>query len=330
MRHLIIGLFLVFVACETRTAWGEDISIGTWNVEWFFDHDTSDNESDSARENSPPSKADYQWKAGAIAEAIAQLDVTVIALQEVENEKVVKRVAELLKTKHSLNYDVGFKQGTDSATEQDVAVLVKQGVTFSCSRYKYPAGLRGKQDYKDVSKHLFVTLDFDTPIGKERVLLVTAHLFAADPEEQRRQARTIRYWLSDRPAKGENIVVLGDMNSRQRFNETTPDSAVGILRGFQSPDKKDDLFDVDQKLSGDARRTHISGQEFDRILISSALESDKPGKEDLILDTVEMRSDVVVRKDPDRDRRSNLWKIPPAERDISDHYPIVARFKLVK
>ena len=70
----------------------ERIVIGTWNIEWFFDHDQSDNNSELAKKLSAPSAKDWNWRVTETAKVIAAIHPTVLALQEIENEKVAHKV----------------------------------------------------------------------------------------------------------------------------------------------------------------------------------------------------------------------------------------------
>jgi hypothetical protein len=43
--------------------------------------------------------------------------------------------------------------------------------------------------------------------------------------------------------------------------------------------------------------------------------------------SIGIRRDLVIRgSGQDRDHLDQFWKIPQPERDISDHYPVVAEF----
>ena len=48
-----------------------DLKIATWNLEWFFDDFKANNRSDVAKEQSAPSRAEWDWRVGNFAAAIA-------------------------------------------------------------------------------------------------------------------------------------------------------------------------------------------------------------------------------------------------------------------
>ena len=135
-----------------------------------------------------------------------------------------------------------------------------------------------------------------------------------------RQARTLRAWTQEL-LPDTALIVLGDFNSGQRFNQTTPDSEMGITRGLQTPSTSDDLFDVHQTLDASARRTHVGGKELDRILISPALR-DATG---LRFVRAETHRELAIRGQPDN-TRDVAYDLPSHQRDVSDHFPLVAVF----
>lgn len=314
----ILGLSLLF----SEAAIGEEITIATWNLEWFYDSNQSDNIESLAKRMSAPSKADWAWKLDVAAGGIGKLKPTIIALQEIENEKVVQQLADTIEKQTGLVYKVGFKQGTDSATEQDVAFLVKDGVEFRAGRLPFKKEWRSDRTLKDLSKHLALA----TTLGDEKVFVINVHLIASSSEGRQAQARTLRKWIDSDVAKKGNVFILGDFNAGQRYNETTPDSGVGIIRGFSTSTKADDLEDLHRTLGN--RATHISGRELDRILMTPALFTDKKDAKDLSFVKIERRADVCIRGEPDKFHRDSYWKLSTKERDVSDHFPLMATFEL--
>ena len=74
------------------------------------------------------------------------------------------------------------------------------------------------------------------------------------------------------------------------------------------------------------RGTHIGNREFDRILVTRSLVEDQRRKKDLVFSRIANFSELVIVGDRDHDHFGRIYKIPVAERDISDHYPIMAKF----
>jgi endonuclease/exonuclease/phosphatase family metal-dependent hydrolase len=206
-----------------------------------------------------------------------------------------------------LRYQVAFVQGNDTYTGQDVAALVQQEIEFQASRFRYTFG--GDSNHKSLSKHLRIR----ATLGGERFEIVAVHLIT-QPADRIKQARTLRAWTRD--LVDENLVILGDLNASLAFNETTPNSDIGIIRGFGTPSRADDLFDAHERLAN--RRTHVSGRELDRVLLSPSL-VDTTG---LTLNTVTTRRDLAIRGEVDRLDRVD-YSQPDAEQDLSDHFPLL-------
>ncbi len=287
-----------------------ELRVVTWNLEWFNDADRSDDPSELGRDMAAPDAALFRQRVVAVAAAIAALDPTLVALQEVENEKVVADLAAELRSRHARAFQVAFVPGRDSHTGQEVALLVRDTVQVRKERRFDFRPFVGRSGFKDLSKHLVVELT----VGGEPLTVVIVHLIT-NPEDRRRQAHTLRAWIEPLVAK-TNLIVTGDFNTGIRFNETRPESEMGILRGFGTPSRADDLFDVHERLA--SRATHVNGQEHDRMLLSPRL-SDQIG---LRFKKAETRRDLAVHGKVDSSRTVD-YALPPAEQDLSDHFPLV-------
>lgn len=312
----ILALIVIVMAVgpATASAQEETLRVATWNLEWFFDADTSDNPTMLARSQSAPDQTEFDERVDAFTDAVQAINPTIIALQEIENRKVVQELANRLQEKHNLAYQVAFVQGRDTATEQDVAFLVKQGIPFNQSRFSF-SGFAGNSDYKDLTKHL----KLEVTINGEEMTLVTVHLITR-LSDRLKQAKTLRAWTEEMVA-ANNLIILGDFNTGLRFQEVTPGSDIGIIRGFQTSTTADDLFDTHQLLN--PRQTHVSGGEFDHILISPLL-IDESG---LDLSLVEVRRDLAIRGAADTVPGVD-YALLPEEQDLSDHFPVVATFSV--
>lgn len=310
---------------------GEELTIGTWNLEWFFDDDKSDNSSQVAKQMSAPSADEYKWRVGVTAQAIAQMKPTVLALQEIENEKVVQDLADALKEKHQLEYSVGFKQGKDTALEQDVAFLFqKRPGTVTVNRVESTnLNFSNNNVFKVPSKHTALQVFRNTDAGKQSLTIITAHLKAGggmSNETQRiKQSRVLNRWAGELMSQGNAVVVLGDFNAGKRFDATSAADAMGVLRGMESAPLTDDLVDLNGDLVPADRRTHVSGRELDRIVVSPNLLDDAG----LVYKSVTNYRHLVVKGTPDDDASKTIWQYPKDERDLSDHYPLVAKFTYV-
>jgi hypothetical protein len=290
---------------------GEEIHVMTWNLRFFYDADITDNTSELARNESADTPAEFDARVKAVATVIKKAGLPqVIALQEVENQKVVERLAQELNTAHGGKYKVGFVQGTDTFTEQDVAYLYQdRPVQVGFARIP-AAGFANPTLHKVPSKHCVMTVAHTLPTGQvQRVSFINLHLKAGtgagNEAERRKQGRVvngfIRQQLTADPTAG--FVVLGDINAQVRSDATTAADVVGVLRGLETADPLDDLIDLNDELPAAKRSSHVSNRELDRILVSGAL----------LDDTGLIFKQMVIRKDL-------------ISANQSDHFPMVATF----
>lgn len=334
MRYLLRAYALLLVlgttpACADPPPANDKLIVATWNVEWLFDEHTGDNYADLAKAQSAPSRADWDWKLAGVAKVISQIRPTILALQEVENQRVLFYLTRRLKQEHGLDYTVAYVEGGDFFTEQDVAVLALSGLT-SYGVKRQTQEMFASEQYYNVNKHILCELEWGSGGDRERLLLCNVHLRAGPDAAatRKKQARLLREWLQEPIAARANVVVLGDINTNQRFEETTQDGDVGTLRGLDTPAEGDDLADLFAHHRGRSGETHLAHKQFDRILVSPPLLADAPGKRDLVFRSIAIRKDLVVRgRQQDEDHMDLFWKIPAEERDISDHYPVVAEFE---
>ena len=307
----------------------DEIVIATWNLEWFFDHDQSDNKSPLARELSAPTAADWHWKRDAVAQVIARMKPTILALQEIENEKVVQELAAVLAKKHNLQYQVAYLTGRDTYTEQDVAFLYTSGFQ-KCERREQSQEMYASKQYYNLSKHLFATFRWSTGSGEQTLTLCNVHLRAGQrgAEPRLKQCRLLRHWTAPLIARGENVIILGDINTSCICDQVKPKDDLATLCGVPLRRTKDNLYDLHLELSPDQRATHMIGKQFDHVLISPALLIDTANEPDLIFNRIESLKRLVVNGKQDTDHFSGFYSIPSSERDVSDHYPVVATFQI--
>ncbi len=308
----------------------ERLSIATWNVEWFFDADAGDNQSELGKSQSAPNAADWEWKRNEVARVIAALRPTIIALQEVENRRVIAELVQRLRDEHQLSYRFAFAEGGDVFTEQDVAILFQSGLT-SYGRREQTRAMFDSNRYYNVQKHLFAEFQWEDGEYQEGLTMATVHFRARAEQEpiRIRQSRLMHEWLQRPLAAQQNVVLLGDLNTEIAAGEASPQNDLGTLLGLHTADASDDLLDLHTLLPPDQRATHLNGPSYDRIVVSRALVEDDPSRRDLALDRIRTRRDLVVRGNgPDANHFDDFYGIAADERDVSDHYPVVAEFVL--
>ena len=328
-RALLALLLLVLPSLAVADPPPEKLIVATWNVEWFFDEYAGDNYSDLAKQQTAPSRADWDWKLAGVAQVISQIRPTILCLQEIENQRVLFYLTRKLKQDHGLDYAVAYVEGGDYFTEQDVAVLALSGLTGYGVRRQSREMFESGQ-YYNVTKHLFCDFEWGSGDDRERLRLVNVHLRAMPEqvETRKKQNRLIRHWIDESVKAGENLLVIGDVNTDETFETTTPSGDLGVLRGLDTAAAEDDLADLFMHLHGSTKETHLIHKQFDHILATRSLLADAPGRSDLVFRSTTIRRDLVIRgTQQDRDHMDLFWKIPAEERDISDHYPVVAEFE---
>lgn len=323
---LLIPLLIPPAACGQ--ALPERVTVATWNLEWFFDHYTGDNTSDLGRANSAPSREEWEWKLAGVTEAVAQMQPTILALQEVESRRVLYNLTRRLKDQHRLNYRVAFIEGTDFGTEQDVGVLYRSGLV-EYSRREQTNETYGNKDYYNLSKHLFARFEWGQGDGRESLTLLTLHL-RATPEAadiRVRQLRLARLWIEPLLRRGENLIVLGDLNSEETAQPPAPETDLGVLLGLATAEPAHQLVDLHARLAPRERATHLTGKHYDRIFVSRSLLDDALERRDLVFQAIRRPRELVVRgQRQDEDHFNVFYDIPPQERDLSDHFPVIAEF----
>lgn len=288
---------------------GERIRIATWNLEWFFDADTSDNHSQIAKQNSADSDSEYRGRVKKIAKAIADLEPTVLALQEIENRKVVQDLCEELKARHDRDYRVGFVQGKDRNTEQDVAFLHedREGAVRTVRvEDATNRDFSNKQLFKVPSKHVAMTVQRRAGDKLYKLTIINVHFKAgkktSDIAQRKKQARVMNEWAEELLKEGHAVIILSDFNVRLPFQKNGPNTEMGIAMGMDSGTARDDLEDMHGDLPRRFRNTHPLGH-LDRILLSANLLDD----EGLVFDRMFTHESIGKRR-------------------LSDHKPLSCTF----
>jgi endonuclease/exonuclease/phosphatase family metal-dependent hydrolase len=306
---------------------GPALTLVTWNLGWFFDWDISDNQSEVAKINSAPSRQEWEWRLDQTADALARLRAHVVCLQEIENRKVLEQLVGRIKERHKLEYVVGFVPGRDVSTEQDVAILIHTSMPARFRRASEPQQFDRDRE-KRVSKQLLA----EVALGGRQVAIINVHLMAGNQlgNEMDRcdQARFIKRWVREEHRSGRDLILVGDMNTA--MVQDARERALDVLMGRDTAnDPSDNLEDMLQLLSPEDRVTFGGKRsELDHILVSPRLRSGKG----LTFVNIANRRDVSIRGvGPDHrlrlpDRR--FWKVDPMERDLSDHYPLMATFSV--
>lgn len=328
--ELVRGLTICSVVFCARVAHGqpfdpppETLRVMTWNVEWMFDHQLEDNRSKLAKEQSAPTEVYWQTKLEGVARAIASKRPDIVALQEIEGRQTLRAIAQTLKSDHNVSYRYAFIQGTDTFTEQDVGLLMRRGLV-AYTRNEQSKTMYDSGAYYNLSKHLQAEFRWDGVASP--LTLLNVHLRAtADAEGPRtRQARLARLWLEDRLAAGQDVMLLGDLNSEHLAGTVSGDIAEIVRTDSRFP-----MVDLLTSMRGGPQPTHlILPKQFDRILVSRSLLEDGPGR-DWSFDKIEILSELVVQGSRDGNEHwDQRLTMDPRQLDLSDHFPVMATFRL--
>lgn len=266
------------------------LTVATFNVKNFFDALDDPHHADDV-----PTAAEVDAKIAALGQALRQLKADVLALQEVENRQLLDRLNQ--QELASLAYaHVRLIEGND-IRGINVALLSRYPVPKTTSHvYDRFPGVDGDTKTYGFSRDcLEVTVE---PASGRQLLLLINHLRATDGTQEainRRlaQAQRVRQIVDDELKKhpDRNLAVVGDLND-------TPDSKTAQLIRDGNPALADLLT-----LVPTAERYTYKKQQLDYVLAAPGLSADLvPG---------------TVKAD-----HGQLFK------DASDHYPVVARFKL--
>lgn len=313
----------------------EKLTVMTWNLEWFYDDQSGDNYSKLAKEKTAASRDDWDWHRDAIAKSIQKAKPTILALQEVENRRVLWYLKRALDRDFKIDYEELCDESSDNFTEQDVGLMYRAPVDMlQTGHFGLPRAMKKTQRYYNLSKHIMGV--FEVPNGTdtpERVTVMNIHLRSrAEGESLRiRQGRLVNHWIADRISAGENVIVLGDTNTEEKGDVTRPQSDLGLLCGLETETTADDLVDLHLKLPLKDRQTHLlPGRQFDRIMVSKSLLEDDPSRPDLVFSSVEVLKDLCVQgeQDSETEHWDEYWNRPAAQRDLSDHYPVQATFEI--
>ncbi len=197
----------------------QGVRIATLNTHFLFDG--LGNEGQATFEHrGDPAKARRHREA--IARVVRSLDADVLLLQEVENESVLRALAD--SSLRGMGYAAYFVEGKDTYTGQDVAMLAR-----------IPIDKIGRTDAKEplpdgalygVSKNLYAR----TTLSGKPVTLVGLHFLAFPTDASRKaqrevQAEVIRKFIVAEMREGREVLVAGDFND---FDGAHPDAGGAL------------------------------------------------------------------------------------------------------
>jgi endonuclease/exonuclease/phosphatase family metal-dependent hydrolase len=233
-----------------------------------------------------------------------------------------------------LEYDELGIESRDHFTEQDVGMLFRPPVEcLSLIQGQLTKRMKSTNQFSDVTKHILGVYEFTSGDVTEEVIVMNVHLRSRPEGEsiRRKQARLLQTWIAPYVREGKNVIVLGDFNTEVKGDVMRKESDIGIAAGLETDDPSDDLVDLHLRIPSAERGTHLlEGRQFDRILCSRSLIEDDPSRKDLVFEKAEVLRKLTIQgqKDTEEEHWESYWKLPADQRDLSDHCPVMATFRM--
>jgi len=167
--------------------------------------------------------------------AVSQLNADILALQEVYSCDILTRLIAKLDKLGATGYKGYLVQGTDTATDQNVALLTRvdpiSNLVRSSDRVAYPisgntCNYTGSNGTSAVSKHFVARFNISS-----KVYSFFNHHFLAYPTtpdrcvQREAQSSVMRGLINKAISSNDEIVVFGDYND---YSDKVPDSANDV------------------------------------------------------------------------------------------------------
>lgn len=240
-KYMLVSLWkiIAFVFALNSFCYA-DVRAMTINTEWLWT--PFDNKVDgSLKHIRDMSEKDYQEEQRFYAKQIQSRSIDVVALSEIENEQVADElVSELNKIMNKTPVDkpakrwrVYFKQGRDTATGQDVAIISRLPyVEGSLTDFDFPSGfIAGAGKAKKLSKIVGAQFWVNDKSSKKKMAVITAHLLSKRHENKKKASNRDKQALGLQKAieyfrnKSDALIVMGD------FNDYLGSSTLNIIIG---------------------------------------------------------------------------------------------------
>ena len=251
----------LLLLCTPFLIWALDFKIATYNVENLFDlvHDGHEYEEYIPNNKHQWNTQNFQNKKTNIARVIKDLDADIIALEEIENENVLKK----------LNFALGEKaypylffpqkkerSSIESALLSRFPIVAKESVMI-----KDQARGIHRISVKIEQKTLTLYLNH-WPSGKEKV------------EERIVYATALNSLMKKH--SGDEYIILGDLNSPYKIEKD--DWGMALVDVLKGGNKESIHYNLWYELNENERYSHVFGKKkttLDHILIPKALSDHK-------------------------------------------------------
>lgn len=209
-------MFVFLVVLLRATCANAELNIMTINTEWLWS--PYDQKVDGKRFNKGDMPANkYTSEITFYRNVIKKNHVNVLAVSEIENNLVAQDLASSIGN----GWRSYFKQGRDTATGQDVAILSNlEPVKGSLTDFGFPGGdlpwLFDKK--KRLSKVVGVQFWLNSAQGRKKVGVITSHFLSKRKESpqkaqnRQRQAYALVKAMDQFIEETDSLIVLGDFN----------------------------------------------------------------------------------------------------------------------
>lgn len=236
-RRLLISIFCLVSVIAVPKAMA-DLSVLSLNTEWLWT--PKDKKVDGSKFNKGDmSLKAYQKEINFYSNLVRKNDVDLVALSEIENVLVARDLARSIGTEWSAY----FKQGRDTATGQDVAIVTRlKLVKGSVTNLNFPCGkVSGLKKRKCLSKVLALTVVKILKGREKKVHVLTSHFLSRRNDSKvkslKRQSQSLALanglrMMEKEPA--DAVIVLGDFNDTLRSKTIKLLMAEGHLKNSLS------------------------------------------------------------------------------------------------
>ncbi|MFT7184882.1 MAG: exonuclease III [Pseudohongiellaceae bacterium] len=216
MRRIFITLVLLLAASLTQA----ELNVMTINTEWLWT--PYDRQVDGGRYNKGDMSAlKYEEELAFYASVVKRKSVQILAVSEIENYLVAQNLAKAF----GVGWRAYFKQGRDTATGQDVAILSNlEPVEGSLTDFDFPGGKlpRFLDKQKRLSKIVGVQFWSDSGKRRQKIGVITSHFLSKRKENKKkyqnrqRQAYALVKTIEKFIHESDSLVVMGDFNDHIR------------------------------------------------------------------------------------------------------------------
>lgn len=188
--------------------------VAALNTEWLWT--PHDGRVDGSRFNRGDlSPQDYADKLAFFVSIITEHQVDIVALSEIENEQVAQEFSNALGPK----WAYAFRQGRDTATGQDVALLSRIGTITNITDFGFPAGDLDGYKSKRLSKVVGMTIQLEASKSRkaENIGFITSHFLSKRNESKKKAAKRLMQAKAIVKASKafddiDALVIAGDLN----------------------------------------------------------------------------------------------------------------------